>query len=244
MFFKLNSFSLKIIYQDENFIAINKPSGIIVHPWSECADDTSLMYQVKEITGKWIYPVHRLDRPVSGVILFAFSPESARHLKESLENNNTHKIYISLCMHEFKNPVCNTYELFNQARTKKQQAKTGIIPIETSQNVTLSKVRIFTGRYHQIRRHFSSMGHHLVGDTKYGKGNINRYFREKYNLHRLFLHCVGLKITIFGNDFEFKAELPKDLSSVVNQLKLSYNVDDLVFNSEFDNLVIFSKKLS
>tara|TARA_B100000925_G_C22010526_1_gene476126 strand:- start:6960 stop:7682 length:723 start_codon:yes stop_codon:yes gene_type:complete len=234
---------IEVLYQDESFIAVNKPSGVIVHPWSECADTTSLMYLVKEITGKWVYPVHRLDRPVSGIILFAFSSEAAKQLKEALESPLAQKIYISLCMHRVENSVCNTYELFNQARTKKQEAKTGIIPIESNQKVTLSKVRIYTGRYHQIRRHFSSMGNHLIGDTKYGKGNVNRLFREKYNLHRLFLHCVGLRINLFEKTFEFKSPLPSELALVIDNLGFREISLSNIFEDKFDNLPIFSKRL-
>lgn len=240
----MSEVEIEILYQDENFVAVNKPSGVIVHPWSECADTTSLLYIVKEATGKWVYPVHRLDRPVSGVILFAFSSDAAKKLKEALESSLTQKIYISLCMHEIKKPICNTYELFNQTRTKKQEAKTSIIPIDSNQKVTLSKVRIYTGRYHQIRRHFSSMGNHLIGDTKYGKGNINRLFRQEYDLHRLFLHCIGLKLSVFGENYEFFVDTPGDLGSVIEKLGFKKVLKDDVFGDQFENLPTFSKRLS
>ena len=235
---------LEVLFENEDFIAISKPSGVIVHPWKECSDETSLLYLLKEQTGRYIYPVHRLDRAVSGVIVFAFSSEAARLLKESLESEITQKIYLSLCMRELHSPVVNEYELFNQSRTKKQPARTGIIPLQTDGKVTLCKARIYTGRYHQIRRHFSAMGHHLIGDTKYGKGNINRYFRSEYGLHRLFLHCAGLKIQVKSQEYTFVVEPPEDLLNTIKAIGFNQvNLDDL-FNDDFTNLPIFSKRSS
>ena len=88
------------------------------------------------------------------------------------------------------------------------------------------------------------MGNHLIGDTKYGKGNINRQFREDYNLQRLFLHCIGLKLTSFGRDFEFTAPLPFDLNGVVEKLGFRNVSSSNVFGNEFDELPTFSKRLS
>ena len=236
--------SLEVLFENDDFIAVNKPSGVIVHPWVECSDETSLLYMLKEQTGKYIYPVHRLDRAVSGVIIFAYSSDAARLLKVSLEQVDTQKIYLALCMRELKKPVINEYELFNQRRTKKQSAKTGIIPLQTNGHVTLCKARIFTGRYHQIRRHFSSMGHHLVGDTKYGKGNVNRYFRAEYNLHRLFLHCSGLMFNFKGVMYKFTTRPSNDLVETIAGLGFREIDLENIFKSDFSSLTVFSKRLS
>lgn len=236
--------SLEVLFENDDFIAIKKPSGVIVHPWKECSDETSLLYMLKEQTGKYIYPVHRLDRAVSGVIVFAYSSYAARLLKEALESDETQKIYLALCMRELKKPIVNEYELFNQSRTKKQSARTGIVPLQTNGSVTLCKARIYTGRYHQIRRHFSAMGHHLIGDTKYGKGNTNRYFRSEFNLHRLFLHCLGLKFTFKDEHYQFIAAPTSELVETIKGLGFLEVSSKSVFDADFSNLPIFSKRLS
>ena len=115
---------INIIYQDSNFLIVEKPSGIIVHPWSECADKTSLLYLLKEQTGKYIYPVHRLDRPVSGVMIFALNSDAANLIKNNWNLDSTQKVYIGLCKGEVTRSQYISYPLHNQNRTKKQDAKT------------------------------------------------------------------------------------------------------------------------
>ena len=235
--------NIEILYQDDNFIAVNKPSGVIVHPWSECADKVSLMGLVKEITGRWVYPVHRLDRPVSGVIVFAFSSEFAKTLKESLESQQTEKIYFGLCKGVVKEPRIIHYPLKNQSKTKKQEASTAFWPIISNEFSSFVKFRILTGRYHQIRRHCSAMSHQLIGDTKYGKGKINRYYREHFELNRLFLHCSGLRLLLPGYDLlAFSAPLPDELKLVLERLSFSLPVESSYFDSSVEDLKEYSKK--
>ena len=233
---------VEILFLNTDFVVINKPSGVIVHRWDECSDKVTVMSLLKEQIGQWVYPVHRLDRPVSGVMVFALSSESARVLKESLENNNCKKIYYGLCMGEVTKPRQINYPLKNQSRTKKQEASTSFWPISSNENNTLMKFRIFTGRYHQIRRHCSSMGNHLVGDTKYGKGKINRLFRERYELNRLFLHCGGLAFRFRDVDYKFLSHLPIDLKKtlILNNLEVP-SIED-TFKDVDNELEIFTKK--
>jgi len=233
---------IKILFQNDQFVVVEKPSGLIVHPWSECADKVSLLHLLKEQTGKYIYPVHRLDRPVSGVMIFAFSPEAANFLKDQWNDKNTQKVYIGLCKGVIKEAKYISYPLFNQARTKKQEARTNFWPIVHDDHVTLTLFKISTGRYHQIRRHVGAMGHQLIGDTKYGKGNYNRFYRENYNLHRLFLHCCGLKINLGSGPVEFLSPLPDELSSVIQYLRFHYCLDTSIFQSNIQKLKVFSKQ--
>ncbi|MAW07946.1 MAG: tRNA pseudouridine(65) synthase TruC [Halobacteriovoraceae bacterium] len=233
---------MEILYINTDFVVINKPSGVIVHRWDECSDKVTVMSLLKEQVGQWVYPVHRLDRPVSGVMVFALSSETARVLKESLESDDCKKVYYGLCMGKVTHARQINYPLKNQNRTKKQEATTSFWPISSNDNNTLVKFRIFTGRYHQIRRHCSSMGNHLVGDTKYGKGKINKLFRENYGLHRLFLHCGGLAFRYKNIDYKFTSPLPIDLKRTLSLNDLDLFSEEDVFKNVDEKLEIFTKK--
>ena len=233
---------LTIIEENEDFIVIEKPSGMIVHPWKECADKISVMYVLKEQTGKWIYPIHRLDRAVSGVMIFAFSSEMAKRIQDQWSLNSTHKIYYGLNKGIIPEAKFIDYPLWNQGRTIKQDARTNFWPIEKNDFVTLTKFQLETGRYHQIRRHCSAMGHQLIGDTKYGKGQFNRFYRENFSLHRLFLHCAGLKINLNNQAYEFFADFPQDLKNVILNLGFSVPNQNEIFEVTDLPQIAFSKK--
>ena len=233
---------INIIFENKNFLVVEKPSGIIVHPWSECADKVSLLKILRDQTGKFIYPVHRLDRPVSGVMIFAFSSESANFLKQKWQDESTQKVYIGLCKGVIPKEKYISYPLFNQARTAKQEARTNFWPLKHNDHVTLALFKIATGRYHQIRRHLGAMGHQLIGDTKYGKGNFNRFYRENYHLQRLFLHCCGLRIDLGDGTQSFISPLTPDLEHVVSELCFDYNIDDKIFGFDPNNLTPYSKR--
>ena len=232
---------LKILFENNDFVIIEKPSGIIVHPWSECADKISILYLLKEQTGKYIYPVHRLDRPVSGVMIFAVSSEAANYLKNNWNDEGTQKIYVGLCKGVLKQAQYISYPLFNKSRTDKQEARTNFWPLDNDDFVTLVLFKLNSGRYHQIRRHAGAMGHQLIGDTKYGKGNFNRYFRETHNLHRLFLHCCGLRIDLGNGPVNFISPPSEELMKTLLGLNFHFNFDESIFDYDSKILGEFSK---
>lgn len=238
----MENYQIKIIYEDTDYVVVEKPSGLIVHPWSECADKVSLLYLLKEQTGKYIYPVHRLDRPVSGLMIFAYSSEAANFLKHQWECQDTQKIYLGLCKGRIPEEKFISYSLWNQSKTKKQDARTNFWPLQSDAHVTLVLFKIFTGRYHQIRRHCGAMGNQLIGDTKYGKGNYNRYFREHFNLHRLFLHCVGLRINLGDGPRNFLSRPSSDLSHVLESVKFNFHLGEHLFELDSTKLKEYSRK--
>lgn len=153
------------------------------------------MTVVKEQTGHWLYPVHRLDRQSSGAVLFALKSEYVTFFKDRW-HNETEKKYMALGNGAM--PVAGYYDhSLKSQKGVKQEALTLFEPLEYFDHhrfgATLCEVSIKTGRKHQIRRHFSRNMHCLVGDTRYGKGRINDFFRENYQFHRLYLHSHFLK---------------------------------------------------
>lgn len=188
---------IEILYEDQDILLVNKPPFMMVHPW-RCGPrgEPDLMSVVKEQTGHWLYPVHRLDRQTSGIVLFALRSEVVTFFKDRWHSDEVQKKYLTLASGAL--PVAGYYD--NALRNKKgikQECMTLFEPLAYFDHLqfpaTLCEVTIKTGRKHQIRRHFSRHMKNLVGDTRYGKGRINDFYRE-YNLQRLFLHSHFLQL--------------------------------------------------
>ncbi len=208
------NYTLEIIYQDEYLVAINKPSGLLVH--KSMIDRHEIYYAMKMLRdqiGQWVYPIHRLDKPTSGVLLFALDKESARLLNEQFRERTPQKTYIAVVRGYLEEGLID-YPLQekldkiadkNAAQDKEaQEAVTfyksiGQIELQASvgkyDTVRYSLVHLEpkTGRKHQLRRHMKHISHHILGDTKYGRGEHNKFIRKEYNVHRLLLHCTSLE---------------------------------------------------
>lgn len=212
---------IPILYEDEQLLIVNKPPFMMVHPWrGGPRGETSLMTVLKEQTGHWLYPVHRLDRQTSGVVLFALQSEVVTFFKDRWHSEEIEKRYLTLASGAL--PVAGTYD--NSLRNKKgikQEATTLFQPMAFFDHplfpATLCDVTIKTGRKHQIRRHFSRHMKNIIGDTRYGKGKINDFFREFYNLERLFLHAHYLRLPHPSKSerLEIRAPISPDLDATL-----------------------------
>lgn len=210
---------LEILLEDEDLIACSKPPGLLVHRSAECADRTSLLQLLSAQTGRFLYPAHRLDRAASGAILFAFSSEAARGIQAALAAPEGRKEYLVLARGETSDPWVSERPLTSDAGVL-QMARSEFRPLAAFGGVTLLEVRTLTGRRHQIRRHLAHAARHVIGDTTYGKGRINRWFREQHGLERLFLHArrVLLRHPRTGERLEVVAPLAPDLRAVLARL--------------------------
>ncbi len=183
---------LTILHHDDDVLAVDKPPGMTVH-----RDDFSgrherfVLQTASRQVGQYLYPVHRLDRNTSGVLCFALSSDAARLLQMNMSAADAEKIYLVLARGE-------TPEAFESDRPLRNKhgeptpALTRFRRLATFHRVSLLETRITTGRHHQIRRHLNHLGHHVIGDTTHGKGDINRYFRREYGLPRLGIHAARL----------------------------------------------------
>lgn len=215
---------LEILYRDEHLIAVNKPGGLLVHRSRESSDQVFLLQLLGQQLGCRVNPVHRLDRAVSGVIIFAYTSEGTRALQERLTAPDCEKEYLALVRGEAPERGFSDRPL-TALNGSKQEAHTEFErlllfpPLDFVRGLSLLKVRIRTGRRHQIRRHLSSMHHHLLGDTSYGKGRINQEFRDRYGLPRLFLHAHRLRFRHpEGGHLEIRCPLAPDLAAFLEQL--------------------------
>ncbi len=210
---------IELLYQDDHYLAVNKPSGLLVHPYDQCRDRDHLMKYVKAQTGLYLYPMHRLDRPVSGIVLFALSPIAVSALQQQWGSSSVVKEYLCLVRRHFYQSGTFDMPLSDDAGEKKT-AITHYWPLERFKDTSLMRLQIETGRQHQIRRHFSRVCHNLVGDTMYGKGVTNNFFRQNFDLHRLFLHASRLTFIhpFSAKKIEIYSPLPDELASVLSKL--------------------------
>ncbi|MBT4760688.1 MAG: tRNA pseudouridine(65) synthase TruC [Bdellovibrionaceae bacterium] len=212
----------EILYSDEHLCIIRKNSGHVVHKTRGAGDSPIILQDLRDQLGQKVYPIHRLDRGTSGCLIFALSSEVARLAQDELQKGSSIKKYTSLCRGNLPAEGVYNRELSNEKK-EKQTAITKFRVIQEFQKpqCSLLELEIFTGRKHQIRRHLSFDAHHIVGDVNYGKGWLNKTFRENYNFHRMFLHCHFLSIThpISGERLNIHCELDSDLKELLVTLE-------------------------
>lgn len=208
---------LNILYRDAWLIAINKPSGLLVHRSLIDKHETRFALQLlRDQIGQRVYPVHRLDKPTSGVLLFALDENSARRMGEQFESNAVHKRYLAVVrgyteeMETIDYVLREEQDRLTDARARQdkpaqsaitdyQRLSTMEIPVSDGRHPTsrysLLSVHPRTGRKHQIRRHMKHIFHPIIGDTTHGDGRHNRRFKEQFNCQRLLLAAQDLRFT-------------------------------------------------
>lgn len=206
---------LEILYQDAHLVAINKPSGLLVHKSPIDKHETQFALQmVRDQIGQYVYPVHRLDKPTSGVLLFALDAQIAKRMSEIFRASEVEKEYIAIVRGYTEEEALIDYPLKQMLDTKVQklqgitkeekEAQTAYrrlatvelpFPVSRYPVARYSLVKLFpkTGRKHQLRRHMKHIFHPIIGDTKHGRGEHNKLFREKFSSHRLLLHSNKMK---------------------------------------------------
>ncbi|QEI14163.1 tRNA pseudouridine(65) synthase TruC [Cellvibrio japonicus] len=206
---------MTILYQDEHLLAVNKPTGLLVHRSPIDRHETRFALQlVRDQIGRRVYPVHRLDKPTSGALLFALTPDIARQLGQQFEQHQVRKTYVAvvrgLCEGEgvIDHPLREEIDACADMRTDKssQPAITHykhLASVELpycvdkypSSRYSLVRCHPLTGRKHQIRRHLKHINHPIIGDAKHGKGRHNRLFQQQLDCHRLLLAATELCFT-------------------------------------------------
>lgn len=219
--------SLSILWQDDTALAVNKPSGWLVHnsAWAG-PRETSLRSALVATLGAPLHPVNRLDRGASGVVLFARTPTDARRWQEAWQAPLVRKGYLALVRGRLREPVNVDHAIRDKraggSPTVAREARSRVEPVACSETERCSLVRIWllTGRRHQARRHLKHLSHPIVGDTTWGKGDVNRHYRSHYGLHRLALHADRITLLHPGTEasLTLRAPLPEDLAPVLTAL--------------------------
>lgn len=216
---------LPVLLLDEDFVAVSKPSGLLTHRDEHHPRAPAALQTVRDQLGRHLFPFHRLDRATSGILLFAFSRDSAAALQASLAAPDAHKEYVALLRYPGSDkelPEAWTCDRpLHDERDQPRAARTDFAVTETFRGCALATVMIHSGRYHQIRRHANHCGRHLLGDTTHGKGRLNELFRQRYGLHRLFLHLqrIVMRHPRTGAQIAIVDPLPPQLTSVLERLR-------------------------
>ena len=219
-----------IIFEDKHFLVLNKPSGIAVHGGSGIHLGVIEALRLLRPQLKFLELVHRLDRDTSGCLLLAKKSSVLKELHELLRSGQMKKTYIALVAGHWPKSLLKV-----DAPLYKNQLQSGerIVRVQTEGKNSLTEFSVqhyytesslitampITGRTHQIRVHAQFAKHPIIGDDKYGDREINKQMRE-LGCKRLFLHANQLEFTIssIGKIMTLTAELPEDLSQVLNRL--------------------------
>jgi len=239
---------LEILYQDAHLVAINKPSGLLVHKSPIDKRETRFALQeVRNQIGQYVYPIHRLDKPTSGVLLFALSKEVAQVMSDAFRENAVKKEYLAIVRGYTEDKAMIDYPLKQMLDTKaekklgitkeEQESQTSYerlgtvelpFPVSRYPVARYSLVKLFphTGRKHQLRRHMKHIFHPIVGDTKHGRGEHNKLFREKFEIHRLLLHAYKTRFEHPVSKEMIEIQAPFD--SVFTKLFQTFSWDGII----------------
>ncbi len=232
--------NLDIIYEDENILIINKEAWINTHPvpgewWNSntlvnwalfhCRENLPTIWGVER---PWI--VHRLDKDTSGAIMIAKNDKMMHYLQTLFkERKDISKYYLAIVHWIVKNTNF-TIESYIWRDPNNRLKMTTVNSINPKIAIThwevlgyienkfsLVKVKIETGRTHQIRVHMASIGHFILGDTTYWNPKINIEMKTRYQLKRQALHAYNLKLKLYEKDMDFKAELKDDMKKIISE---------------------------
>lgn len=225
---------LQLIYEDEWYVAINKPNGLLVHRTRIAEEKKEFALQLlRDQLGYRLYPVHRLDRGTSGVLLFAKTPEAAAPMVKAFEDKQVDKTYFAIVRgytpeaQTIDNPIKPDKDHRNKAPqdavTHYTRLATIELPIPVGRYVTarysLVSIQPETGRMHQIRKHFAHIRHYIVGDKRHGDWRHNKMFLEELESPYLLLHAANLYFDhpFTGDAVSIKAQLPDNMLRLCNK---------------------------
>ena len=225
---ELESLGIEIVFEHEDFLVINKPAGVLVHPASSYETEPCItdwltgLYKNCSFVGTTIRPgiVHRIDKDTSGLLIIARNNAAQQAISDMFKERKMKKTYYALVTgHPEKTgtvalPLGRHHTIRNKMAHVKngREATTHYKVKEYFEQAALVEVNIITGRTHQIRVHFSSIGHPLVGDVLYGK--------PSKLIKRQALHAGLLSFTYASVDYNFELQLPQDFEKALSQLRV------------------------
>lgn len=202
----MSSDPISVLYADERLAVVHKPAGLMVHDSKLARGETDFAAdRLRDMFGKPVFLVHRLDRATSGCLLLAFDREAASALGKSLMAGDVGKDYLAICR-GWPTPAEGRIEHPLDGGPGKPEKKPAITDYETlataevpwpsaqheTSRYALLRCSPVTGRFRQIRRHLKHVHHHLVGDSSHGDGRHNLAFRMR-GVHRMLLHAWRLE---------------------------------------------------
>lgn len=229
------------LYRDDWLLAVHKPAGLLVHrsPIDKHETEFALQYARELNGGEHVYPIHRLDRPTSGLLIFARDPHTASLLGQAMMANAVRKTYRALVRgwppetglidhalkeHAVDKRLKDDPQPVRDAQTRYERLATTQIPVAIegfpTSRYSLVQLHPLTGRKHQLRRHLQHISHPIIGDTNYGRTKHNHYFAERFGYSRLMLAATDLHVThpVTGEALHLQAEPSEDFQQVVQAI--------------------------
>ena len=211
---------LKIIFEDEWLIAIDKPAGMLVHPGKEVEpDDRIALKSVRNYLNQYVYIVHRLDRPTSGVLIFTKDKPTQSKLSVLFQNWEVKKQYFAVVVGESKMsdhidlPVKRDEES-EAMPSLTHYSQVSYVPSGTmaDSSFSLLEVNPHTGRFHQIRRHLAWNSLPILGDYLYGDIDQNNSLAEQTDVKRMMLMSNSIEFThpVTGNRLKIETDIPAE----------------------------------
>lgn len=224
---------LEILYRDEHLIAINKPSGLLVHKSFYSGEaDTYAIQELKKQIGQKVYPVHRLDRKTSGVLLFTLDKEMLKTMSDVFAAREVEKKYIAILRGWAKEEETIDYDLVNENEVT-QNAVTYYRRLQTSEidlpflkhqtsRYCLVEATPETGRFHQLRKHFKHILHPILGCRKHGCNKQNKLWLQTFGISKMTLHAHQLAFNhpISGEKIKINATIDNEFKRVGDILHL------------------------
>lgn len=232
---------LEIIYQDRWLVAVNKPSGWLVHrSWLDRHETVFVMQTVRDQIGQHVFTAHRLDRPTSGVLLMGLSSEVGRLLSQQFEQHQMQKTYHAVVRGWLETSGTLDYPLVEEldkiADKHATEERTAQLAVTDYQSLATVEMPVGIGRYatsryslvelspksgrkHQLRRHMSHLRHPIIGDSAHGDLRQNRGAAQHFGANRLMLHASSLALThpVTGEPLLIRAGLDSVWQNLMTQ---------------------------
>lgn len=195
---------LEILFQCEHLVAINKPNGLLVHRSPIASDaDVFAVQLLRDQLGRKVYPVHRLDRKTSGVLLFALDEATNSEMQRKFMDGEITKTYHAIVRGytpdkgEIDYPLKRDDGVTQDALTYFETLMRTEVPFAIGKHPTsrysLVQLNPATGRMHQLRKHMAHILHPIIGDRPHGCNKQNRFFKEQLNMIQMMLHALSLE---------------------------------------------------
>ena len=217
--------TVDILFQDDHFVAVHKRSGLVVHPTKLAPNAIAVLPSLRKQLGQYVYPVHRIDRGTSGVVLFGLDPDAASRMGTLIQSREVEKQYLALVRGYLDDYGRIDYALEDAEKgngrvdsvteywcDRRVEIPYAVGPYETSR-YSLAIAKPLTGRRHQIRKHFAHLHHPVIGDTTYGDGDHNKLYRKAFSCSRLILMATALSFDhpYSGERVEITCPVPKGI---------------------------------
>ncbi len=228
---------LGILYQDRDLVAVDKPAGLLVHRSPLAAHAREFALQIlRDQIGQDVYPCHRLDRPTSGILLFALNQATHRKAQDAFASQDiVAKTYHAVVRGWFDGSGVIDYALRNEHKPDKAQnavteyrclQKSSVaVPVGRYPNArfSLMELRPKTGRTHQLRRHMAHLRHPIIGDTRHGDSTQNRFLRTHCGKQMLMLRAIHLQMPhpTSGELLDIRARADQDFEDVLKSLEFN-----------------------